>query len=154
METPSAIGSRSRKPRNHRAFAAAPLEKTPLLHRFSPMGRASFALPVPLACVRQEHYLSIMKTFFSALALAFVAVACGSSGESIGSPLASGAYATCRQACIDHATPSCTSACESSCYGLCEGNMPAANFPYVDRIDCTGGAVTFHEGSSQVTCTP
>lgn len=85
--------------------------------------------------------------------IAFV-FACGSSGNSIGSPLASGAYATCRQACIDHATPDCTTKCESACYGICEGNMPANNFPYVDRISCDGSSVTFYQGGSQVTCTP
>lgn len=81
-------------------------------------------------------------------------VACGSSGNSFGSPLASGAYANCKQACIDHATPDCTNKCETSCYGVCEGNMPANNFPYVDRISCNGDSITFYEGGSQVTCTP
>ncbi len=81
-------------------------------------------------------------------------LACGSSGNSVGSPLASGASATCRQACIDHATPDCTTRCESSCYGVCDGNMSANNFPYVDRISCNGNDVTFYEGGSQVTCTP
>lgn len=81
-------------------------------------------------------------------------VACGSSGNSIGSPLVAGAHGTCNQACIDHATSDCTSQCKASCDGLCEGNMPAANFPYVDRIRCEGAGVTFYEGGSQVTCTP
>ena len=80
-------------------------------------------------------------------------VACGS-GNGIGSPLASGSYATCRQACIDHATPDCTTKCESACYGLCEGNMSSNNFPYVDRISCDSNGVTFYEGGTQMTCTP
>lgn len=99
-----------------------------------------------------------MKTGRSALGLwaafSIALFACGSSGNSVGSPLASGAYATCRQACIDHATPDCTTKCESACYGVCEGNMPANNFPYVDRISCDGSGVTFYQGGSQVTCTP
>lgn len=81
--------------------------------------------------------------------------ACGGSGGNEGPGfLPLGDQPSCKATCTAHATPSCTSECQSACSGLCSGTMASSNFAYVGSIDCTLTSVTFHEGSSELTCNP
>lgn len=91
------------------------------------------------------------RTLAVALALTVVA-ACTESLDP--TPLSSGDAATCKNACVAHATPQCDSECESACAGSCTGSMSTSDFSSVDSIDCNQSGVTFHEGGSELTCFP
>jgi hypothetical protein len=91
---------------------------------------------------------------FSSLMLC-VLFGCGGSGGNEGPGLLPvGDQPSCKASCTAHATPTCTTECQSACTGVCSGTMASSNFPEVDSIDCTVTSVTFHEGSSALTCNP
>jgi hypothetical protein len=96
---------------------------------------------------------SLIALFSSFMLCAFFG--CGGSGGNEGPGfLPLGDQPTCKTSCTAHATPTCTTECQSSCSGICHGTMASSNFAEVDSIDCTQTSVTFHEGGSELTCTP
>lgn len=98
---------------------------------------------------------STHRSLARALSLVTVIVGVSACTESLDpTPLSSDEATSCRSACSAHVPDACVDRCDSACAGRCTGGMSRGDFSSVDNVDCEESGITFHEGSSELTCYP